>query len=119
MSLDILQLPECDFVVYSEKDDKPNILIVPVLYTEDFWKEKRERLKRIHRELIVPEFFVYNTIFKRQPIFLVYSPFHEDYDDSYFWCGEEPSNTFTVENENQVLITSETVKVRARVKSEH
>ncbi|KAK3909667.1 Exonuclease [Frankliniella fusca] len=87
MSLAIMELEYCDFVVFSTLKGKPKFLKVEVKFDREFWNEKKERLIRIHREWIVPEHFLINTAFNRLPIRLVYTPFHEEHNDNYFLQG--------------------------------
>ncbi|KAK3931967.1 Ribonuclease Y [Frankliniella fusca] len=105
-SLNILNLDKCNFVVYSEVKNIPKFLSLEICYDENFWKEKRERALVVHRELIVPEYFQYNAIFKRPIRQLVYSSYHEAHDDDHFHLGCRPKVTMIVENENEVLINS-------------
>ncbi|KAK3917476.1 Ubiquitin carboxyl-terminal hydrolase 8 [Frankliniella fusca] len=107
MSMDILNLDKCDFVVYSKVNNKSCILTIEVTYDESFWNEKRQRLIRLHRELLVPEHFLENAKCNRPIRQLVYTPFHEEYEDNFFWQGRDPEYTLHIENENEVLINAQ------------
>ncbi|XP_052131459.1 uncharacterized protein LOC113206488 [Frankliniella occidentalis] len=105
MAMDIMKVEECDFVVFSTVKGKPKYLTVEVNYDESFWREKRERLKTIHREWFVPEYFLCNTPFKRPAYQLIYSPFHEDHEDKYFGDVEEGVKCLSLQNESEFLIS--------------
>lgn len=106
MSMDILEVKQCDFVVYSKVNDVDKMIIVQVQYNEPFWREKRERLIRLHREFLVPEFFLYNTVFRRAPFCMSYTNTHEDFEDNYFWRGCSPTYDMSVEDETEMLLNS-------------
>ncbi|XP_034239421.1 uncharacterized protein LOC117644250 [Thrips palmi] len=104
MSMDILKLDKCDFIVFSEVNNEPKFLCVEVTYEEAFWHEKRERLIRAHREMLVPEYFLCNAVFQKPILQMVYTAFHEEHDDPHFWYGCDPDFVFPAENESEVLI---------------
>ncbi len=98
MSLDILRLTTCAFAVLSgqrdpdktiEEEDlsKWKMVVVTVHYDESFWREKRARIIKKHRELILPEYFMYRTLSNLPPRELQYEEYHEDENDDYFQIG--------------------------------
>ncbi|KAK3931075.1 Ubiquitin carboxyl-terminal hydrolase 2 [Frankliniella fusca] len=107
MSMDIMKVETCDFVVFSMVEGKPKYLTVEVTYDESFWREKRERLKSIHREWFVPEYFLCNTPFQRAAYQLIYSPFHEDHEDKHFGDAVKGVECLTVQNESEFLLSLE------------
>ena len=52
-TLGVLQLRECDFVIWTNVD----ILVVPVTFDENLWSTTVLPLTKVHKELIVPEYF--------------------------------------------------------------
>lgn len=104
--MDILKVDKCDFMVFSLVDKKTKFIKVDVGYDESFWREKRERL-RIHREWFVPEQFMYRTIFHRVPLHLVYSPYNEEHNDSYFGDLDELRACLHVQSETEFVLDDE------------
>ncbi|KAK3931163.1 Alkaline nuclease [Frankliniella fusca] len=80
MSMAILNLTLCDFVVWS----KNGMVKLTINFDMSFWQEKKKRLMAIHRSLFVPEHFFMRTPRFLLPQELTYPEFHEDHEDVYF-----------------------------------
>ena len=80
MSLDILEMEWCHLVVWSDRGH----VVVPVRRDPAFWNEKRFRLIKFHREVILPELTLQRTKRHLPPIRITYPEFHEDENDPYF-----------------------------------
>lgn len=63
-TMGILQLKECDFVIWTDVD----IMIIPVSFDENFWNTIAPILKKVHRELFMPEYFLMRTPRNLHPI---------------------------------------------------
>ncbi|KAE8742063.1 hypothetical protein FOCC_FOCC012390 [Frankliniella occidentalis] len=85
IQMSLLELNWCHLMVFSDAGDT----IVPVQRDIDFWAEKRERLIKKHRELLVPEHILKRTVRHRHPLELVYPKFHEEPHDNFFSNNEE------------------------------
>ncbi|XP_052124808.1 uncharacterized protein LOC113214347 isoform X1 [Frankliniella occidentalis] len=114
MSLSIMQLEWCDFVIYSTVKEKPKFMCIKVQYDEEFWREKRERLVNIHREWLVPEHFLANTVFNRVPTRLMYAPFHEDHSDDFFLFEAHATD----EDQSSLKETEDAFLIRYRSRSQ-
>jgi len=80
MSLDILELDWCHLVVWSERGQ----VVAAVQRDASFWNEKRLRLIKYQREVILPELLLQRTKRHFPPIRITYPPFHEDERDPFF-----------------------------------
>lgn len=69
MSLDILELEWCHLMVYSAA----GYTIVPVQRDPNFWHEKRLRLIKRHRQMLLPEFTLRRTLRYLPPLVLEYN----------------------------------------------
>lgn len=63
-TMGVLQLKECDFVIWTDVD----IMIIPVSFDENFWNTMAPILKKVHRELLMPEYFLMRTPRNLHPI---------------------------------------------------
>jgi len=57
MAMDIMKLRTCDYVVWSSVF----LVVIKVKYNDHFWAPLRTRLKDIHKELLLPEFWLMRT----------------------------------------------------------
>jgi len=80
MSLDVLELSTAHFFVWSESGST----LVEVSRDESLFNEKRQRLIAFHRNVLLPEYFLRNTVRGLPPVTVQYAPFHESADDDYF-----------------------------------
>lgn len=69
MSLDILEMEWCHLMVYSAA----GYTIVPVRRDPYFWHEKRLRIIKRHRQLLLPEFTLRRTLRHLVPLVLEYN----------------------------------------------
>lgn len=61
--MDVMKVQRCDYVVWS----RFGFLIIPVRYDKDFWVPKRDRLHKLHRELLVVEYFQKRAVRRLPP----------------------------------------------------
>ena len=80
MSLNVVELEWAHIFVFSESGSA----VVAVRYDSTFWTERRTRLIKRHRELLLPEAVLKRTLRHREPVEIMYPNFHEDGTDDFF-----------------------------------
>jgi len=57
MGMDVMKMEDCDYVVWS----RHGMVIIHISYDNVFWSPKRRELKKLHRIMLVPEYFLMRT----------------------------------------------------------